>query len=194
MAVGARACAAAPERSRAHRGPAGPFPHVAAAHDRPFRGVSREPHAHRAAERVRACHGRRRGSTCRAARPRRRRGARRRAPRRTCSGRSSHGTRRSRRSPRPPADDRRAAKRSPSGGGGRRGVRGRCGRRRLHHPAEQWASSTSLPHGLTTSTARDVAAGRPSELDAIVGGVVRAGQRLGVPTPTLEELLAQCPA
>jgi 2-dehydropantoate 2-reductase len=60
--------------------------------------------------------------------------------------------------------------------------------------AEQWSIIESLPPELTTSTARDVAAGRPSELDAIAGGVVRAGRRLGVPTPTFEELLAACPA
>jgi 2-dehydropantoate 2-reductase len=60
--------------------------------------------------------------------------------------------------------------------------------------AEQWSIIESLPPELTTSTARDVAAGRPSELDAIAGGVVRAGRRLGVPTPTFEELLAECPA
>jgi 2-dehydropantoate 2-reductase len=60
--------------------------------------------------------------------------------------------------------------------------------------AEQWSIIGSLPPELTTSTARDVAAGRPSELDAIAGGVVRAGRRLGVPTPTFEELLAGCPA
>ncbi len=59
---------------------------------------------------------------------------------------------------------------------------------------EQWALLDSLPDTLTTSTARDVAAGRPSELDAIVGAVVRAGRRLGVATPTLEELLRRCPA
>ncbi len=61
---------------------------------------------------------------------------------------------------------------------------------------EQWSIIESLPPELTTSTARDVAAGRPSELDAIAGGVVRAGRRLGVPTPTFEELLeeAACPA
>ena len=40
----------------------------------------------------------------------------------------------------------------------------------------------------TTSAARDVAAGRRSELDAIVGSVLRAGKRLGVETPTLREL------
>jgi 2-dehydropantoate 2-reductase len=60
--------------------------------------------------------------------------------------------------------------------------------------AEQWSIVESLPDELTTSTARDVAAGRPSELDAVVGAVVRAGRAYGVPTPTLEELLAQCPA
>jgi 2-dehydropantoate 2-reductase len=60
--------------------------------------------------------------------------------------------------------------------------------------AEQWSIIESLPSELITSTARDVAAGRPSELDAIAGGVVRAGRRLGVPTPTFEELLAACPA
>jgi 2-dehydropantoate 2-reductase len=60
-------------------------------------------------------------------------------------------------------------------------------------PAEQWSMIESLPSELLTSTARDVAAGRPSELDAIAGGVVRAGRRLGVPTPTFEELLAACP-
>ena len=42
----------------------------------------------------------------------------------------------------------------------------------------------------TTSAARDVASGRRSELDAIVGSVLRAGERLGVPCPTLSELAA----
>jgi 2-dehydropantoate 2-reductase len=60
--------------------------------------------------------------------------------------------------------------------------------------ADQWSIIESLPAELTTSTARDVAAGRPSELDAVAGGVVRAGRRLGVPTPTFEELLELCPA
>ncbi len=48
-----------------------------------------------------------------------------------------------------------------------------------------------MPAGLTTSTARDVAAGRPSELDALTGAAVRAGERLGVPTPALAVLLAE---
>jgi len=40
----------------------------------------------------------------------------------------------------------------------------------------------------TTSAARDVADGRRSELDAIVGAVLRAAERLDVSTPTLREL------
>jgi 2-dehydropantoate 2-reductase len=61
-------------------------------------------------------------------------------------------------------------------------------------PEEQWAIIDAMPSRLTTSTARDVAAGLPSELDAITGSVVRAGRRLGVPTPVLEELLELCRA
>jgi 2-dehydropantoate 2-reductase len=60
--------------------------------------------------------------------------------------------------------------------------------------AGQWRIVESLPATLTTSTARDVAAGRPSELDAIAGAVVRAGRRLGVATPVLDELVAACRA
>jgi 2-dehydropantoate 2-reductase len=58
-------------------------------------------------------------------------------------------------------------------------------------PAVQWEIIDALPPQLTTSTARDVAAGRPSELDAIAGAAVRAGRRNGVPTPALESLLAE---
>jgi 2-dehydropantoate 2-reductase len=58
--------------------------------------------------------------------------------------------------------------------------------------AAQWAIIDGMAPTLTTSTARDVAAGRPSELDAIAGAVVRAGARHGVPCPTLEELLGRC--
>jgi 2-dehydropantoate 2-reductase len=63
-------------------------------------------------------------------------------------------------------------------------------------PAGQWAIIDALPADLTTSTARDARAGRPTELDAITGSVVRAGTRLGVPTPTLAGLLeeARCRA
>jgi 2-dehydropantoate 2-reductase len=56
-------------------------------------------------------------------------------------------------------------------------------------PAAQWEIIEAMPADLTTSTARDVAGGRPSELDAITGAVVRAGLMLDVPTPTLDRLL-----
>jgi 2-dehydropantoate 2-reductase len=55
-------------------------------------------------------------------------------------------------------------------------------------PARQWAIIDAMPARLTTSTARDVAAGRPSELDAITGAVVRAARRAGVAAPELEQL------
>lgn len=57
-------------------------------------------------------------------------------------------------------------------------------------PAGQWGIIKALPHDLTTSAARDAEAGRPTELEAIVGSVVRAGRRLDVPTPELAGLLA----
>jgi 2-dehydropantoate 2-reductase len=41
----------------------------------------------------------------------------------------------------------------------------------------------SLPAHGTTSMQRDVAAGRPSELDYQVGAIVRLGRELGIPTP-----------
>lgn len=59
------------------------------------------------------------------------------------------------------------------------------------HAADQWAIIESLPPDFTTSTARDAAAGRPTELDAITGSVVRAGRRLGVGTPVLTALLEE---
>jgi len=58
-------------------------------------------------------------------------------------------------------------------------------------PAGQSAIIDGLPHDLTTSTARDARAGRATELDAIAGSVVRAGVRLGVPTPALAALLEE---
>jgi 2-dehydropantoate 2-reductase len=58
---------------------------------------------------------------------------------------------------------------------------------------EQWSIIESLPAWATSSTERDASAGLPSELDHIGGGIVRAGRRLGVSTPTLEALLEQCP-
>jgi len=58
-------------------------------------------------------------------------------------------------------------------------------------PEAQWEIIESMPPTLTSSTARDIAAGRPSELDAITGAAVRAGRRLRVPTPALDLLLAE---
>ena len=57
-------------------------------------------------------------------------------------------------------------------------------------PEAQWEIIDAMPPGLTSSTARDIAAGRPSELDAITGAVVRAAKRLAVAAPTLDRLLA----
>jgi len=58
-------------------------------------------------------------------------------------------------------------------------------------PEVQWEIIESMPALLTSSTARDIAAGRPSELDAITGAAVRASHRVGVPAPVLEQLLAE---
>jgi 2-dehydropantoate 2-reductase len=55
----------------------------------------------------------------------------------------------------------------------------------------EWEIIEAMPPLLTSSTARDIAAGRPSELDAITGAAVRAGRRGGVPIPALERLLAE---
>ena len=54
--------------------------------------------------------------------------------------------------------------------------------------SSQWAIIDEMADETTTSAARDVAAGRHSELDAIVGAVLRAAHRLEVPCPTLTEL------
>jgi 2-dehydropantoate 2-reductase len=57
--------------------------------------------------------------------------------------------------------------------------------------AAQWQILDTMPASVTTSTARDTAAGRPTELDALLGAVVRAAARLGVATPTLQGLLIE---
>ncbi|MFN8224473.1 MAG: 2-dehydropantoate 2-reductase [Gaiellales bacterium] len=61
-------------------------------------------------------------------------------------------------------------------------------------PTAQWAIIETMDPELTTSAARDAAAGRETELDAITGAVVRAGRRLGVPTPELAALLYEAEA
>ena len=55
-------------------------------------------------------------------------------------------------------------------------------------PAAQWDIIEQMAAETTTSAARDVAAGRRSELDAIVGSVLRVAERHGIPTPTLSAL------
>ena len=60
--------------------------------------------------------------------------------------------------------------------------------------ADQWAMIAAMPPDLTTSTARDAAAGRRTELDAITGSVVRAGRRHAIETPILDALLADASA
>lgn len=51
------------------------------------------------------------------------------------------------------------------------------------------AQIDALPATLTTSMQRDIAAGKPSELDAIPGAVVRAGARYGIDCPTIKNLI-----
>jgi 2-dehydropantoate 2-reductase len=55
----------------------------------------------------------------------------------------------------------------------------------------EWEIIEAMPPLLTSSTARDIAAGVPSELDAITGAAVRAGHRVGVEIPELERMLAE---
>ena len=61
-------------------------------------------------------------------------------------------------------------------GGARRGVRGRGGRRRRARPGRSMGDHRGLARRpRSPPTARDARAGRPTELDAITGSVVRAG-------------------
>lgn len=50
-------------------------------------------------------------------------------------------------------------------------------------PARTMALIDSMPPEGTTSMQRDIAAGRPSELDYLAGAVVRIGRQVGVDTP-----------
>ena len=56
--------------------------------------------------------------------------------------------------------------------------------------AAQWSIVEQLPASLVPSAARDASVGRPTELDAITGSVVRVARRLDVWTPMLDGLLA----
>ena len=55
-------------------------------------------------------------------------------------------------------------------------------------PALPVQALLGLPDGMRSSMQKDVAAGRPPELDAIAGPVLRRGERLGTPTPATAEL------
>jgi 2-dehydropantoate 2-reductase len=57
--------------------------------------------------------------------------------------------------------------------------------------ARVWRRYDALPADGYTSMARDLLAGRPSELDSQVGAVVRLGRRFGVPTPVHFQFLEQ---
>jgi 2-dehydropantoate 2-reductase len=54
-------------------------------------------------------------------------------------------------------------------------------------PSAQWTIIDDMADETKPSAARDVAAGRRSELDAILGAVLRVAERLDVPCPTLTE-------
>jgi 2-dehydropantoate 2-reductase len=55
----------------------------------------------------------------------------------------------------------------------------------------EWEIIEAMPPLLTSSTARDIAAGVPSELDAITGAAVRAARRLGVDAPVLTQMFEE---
>jgi 2-dehydropantoate 2-reductase len=60
-------------------------------------------------------------------------------------------------------------------------------------PVATRAELDAMPYGSTSSLQRDVRGGRPTELDAIAGAVLRAGERHGLATPetaALAELVA----
>lgn len=50
-------------------------------------------------------------------------------------------------------------------------------------PARMMAAFDSIAPGITASLQRDIEAGRPSELDALTGALVRLGAEVGVETP-----------
>jgi len=56
---------------------------------------------------------------------------------------------------------------------------------------EVMAELTDAHATLGSSLARDIEAGRPPELDAIAGAVLRAAARHGIPCPTIERLVSQ---
>jgi 2-dehydropantoate 2-reductase len=61
-------------------------------------------------------------------------------------------------------------------------------------PARAMQELSSAHATLGSSMQRDIAAGRPPELDAIPGSVLRAGARHGIECPTIERLVAMIEA
>jgi 2-dehydropantoate 2-reductase len=61
-------------------------------------------------------------------------------------------------------------------------------------PARAMAELTAAHATLGSSMQRDIAAGRPPELDAIPGSVLRAGARHGIECPTIERLVTMIEA
>ncbi|MYX43440.1 2-dehydropantoate 2-reductase [Streptomyces sp. SID89] len=61
-------------------------------------------------------------------------------------------------------------------------------------PARSLALYDAFPAGAKSSMQRDAEAGRPLELDAIGGAVVRAAERHGVPAPVTSRLVAELAA
>lgn len=60
-------------------------------------------------------------------------------------------------------------------------------------PGDAWASVQAISRSMATqysSTAQDLARGKPSEIDHLNGHVVSLGERLGLPTPTNRTLQA----
>ncbi|WP_326723421.1 MULTISPECIES: 2-dehydropantoate 2-reductase [unclassified Streptomyces] len=61
-------------------------------------------------------------------------------------------------------------------------------------PAAALARYDSFPHGTKSSMQRDAEAGRPLELDAIGGALLRAAERYGVPVPVASGLVRELAA
>jgi 2-dehydropantoate 2-reductase len=56
-------------------------------------------------------------------------------------------------------------------------------------PAEALARYDAFPPATKSSMQRDAEAGRPLELDAIGGALLRAAQRHGIPVPVAEKVI-----
>jgi 2-dehydropantoate 2-reductase len=54
------------------------------------------------------------------------------------------------------------------------------------------AGIEALPAGMRSSMQKDQSSGRPLELDAIAGPILRAGERFAVPVPVTGELVRAC--